>query len=560
MYLKLKLALLFFWFFGINYGQNTRDVNFVAKVDSIFSYYNNPMAPGAALGIYQNGEIQLMKFYGSSHLETNTSITSETVFNVGSVAKQFTAFAIALLAQQGKLSLDDDIRKFLPELPDYGASISLRQVIHHTSGLPDAFIALWLDGWRPTDLIKENDVLEMASRLEHLNFQPGKKFLYNTGSYILLSMVVERVSEMTFPEFTHKEIFLPLEMTSTFFSDDHSEVISNRAYGYSPTRDGQYRHTYTLNDFGGASSLYTTIEDFFKWDQNFSTFEVGGKELIELLQKPAVLNNGRTVPYGFGLTVENYKGKQIIGHSGGDGGFRADYLRLSNENLSIFLMGNHSNLPASTRSRQVADIFLQPNSLGTVSTEKNPEKEQKKDFKEDIELEKITGYYWDPKNKSLVEFFEKDNVLWMNTQGATVPLKQTGNFEFGIEGHPVEFYFHPNEQREKNNIIIYWRGKNGDQDQFLWRPSGSVSPEVLNKFEGTYASNELQTTWKIKSIDQNVVIERPKLGTIDLKPVFEDAFIGNTIAGQIIVVFDEGKKSFSISLDRIKNISFKKIE
>ncbi len=238
------------------------------RVDKLFAQWDKPGSPGCALAVIENGKTIYERGYGSANLECNIPITPESVFYVGSCSKQFTAMSIALLAHQGKLSLDDDIRKYVPEMPDYGSPITVRQLIHHTSGLRDYLSLLGIAGLDFGSYHKP-DVLELIARQKELNFKPGDQYLYSNSGYFLLAVIVERVSGKSFREFTQENIFKPLGMTHTHFHDDYTMLIKNRASGYFPADQGAFRNFISTFDCVGSGGLFTSVEDLYFWDQNF---------------------------------------------------------------------------------------------------------------------------------------------------------------------------------------------------------------------------------------------------------------------------------------------------
>jgi CubicO group peptidase (beta-lactamase class C family) len=252
-------------------GLNAATAGQETVVDKVFAEWDSTVSPGCALSVIKDGKIIYKRGYGMADLDHDIPISPETVFHVASISKQFTAAAILLLAQEGKLSLDDDVRKYVPELPDFGALITIRQLIHHTSGLRDQWSLLGLAGWRYSlDLITDDDVLDVMSRQKELNFLPGEKHVYCNTGYTLLAQIVKRVSGQSFREFTTSRIFKPLDMKSTHFRDDHAEIVKHIAYGYVNGEGGNsYRLSVTNFDTVGATSLLTTVEDLAQWDENF---------------------------------------------------------------------------------------------------------------------------------------------------------------------------------------------------------------------------------------------------------------------------------------------------
>jgi len=340
-----------------------------ARVDQVFAEWNKPDSPGCALAVVKQGRIIYKRGYGMADLEHDAPISPASVFYIGSVSKQFTAMAVALLARQGKLSLDDDVRKYIPELPDYGAPITARHLIHHTSGLRDYNTLLALAGRRGDEAFNNDVVLEITSRQKGLNFPPGEQFLYSNTGYALLAVIVERVSGMKLSAFAEENIFKPLGMTNTHFHDDLSRIVKNRAYGYGLKRGGGFLLDTPYNERSGAGGVFTTAEDLFKWDQSFYDGHIGGPEFIRQLETPGRLNNGRQLDYAFGLTVSQYRGLRVVQHGGSLGGYRAHLLRFPEQKFSVICLCNLSSINPGRLANQVAEIYLGDQMKQSESTE-----------------------------------------------------------------------------------------------------------------------------------------------------------------------------------------------
>ena len=331
-----------------------------SKVDKVFAQWDRPDSPGCALGIYQNGQIVYKHGYGMANLNDDVPITPATVFHVASMSKQFTAASILLLAQQGKLSLDDDVHKYVPELPDFGERITLRHLLHHTSGIRDQWALLELAGWRYSqDLITDDDVMSVLVRQQALNFKPGEKYIYSNTGFTLLAIIVKRVSGMSLREFTTKNIFEPLGMNHTHFRDDHEEVIKHDALGYEQDgKDKPFRMSLTNFDTAGATSLHTTVEDLQLWDENFYHPRVGGPALIQQMLERGKLNSGELQDYASGLVIGKYKGLPTVDHGGADAGYRSNITRFPDQHFSAAVLCNFADTDPSSLARQVADIVL----------------------------------------------------------------------------------------------------------------------------------------------------------------------------------------------------------
>lgn len=329
------------------------------QVDQLFAVWDRAGSPGASIGIMQDGEIVFAKGYGEAQLEYGVPITSETVFHVASVSKQFTAFGAILLADRGLLSLDDDIRTYLPEIHDFGPTITIRHLIHHTSGLRDQWDLLSMAGWRLDDVITRNQIMRILERQRELNFDPGEEHLYCNSGYTLLAEIVSRVSGKPFPQFMREEVFEPLGMSHTHFHDDHEVVVPNRAYSYGTAPDGGFRTIVLSYANVGATSLFTTVGDALQWMENLDQGTVGGSRVLEQMHERGVLNNGDTLSYAAGLSIGTYRGLRLIGHSGGDAGFRSYIGRLPDQGLAIAIFSNLGSFDPAGMASRVADVYLE---------------------------------------------------------------------------------------------------------------------------------------------------------------------------------------------------------
>jgi len=328
-----------------------------SDIDAIFARWAAPTSPGCAVGVFEKSAVTFAKGYGSASLEHGVPITPESVFYAGSVSKQFTAMAAALAMQQGKLGYEDSIRKYLPELPAYADAIKVRHLLHHTSGLRDYNTLLSIAGRRDEEAWDNRVVLQMTARQRGLNFEPGAEYLYSNTGYTLLATIVERATGTKFAEYADQQIFKPLGMTVTHFHTDARRLVPNRALGYGG-RDGSWTLDTPINERAGAGGLYTNIADLQKWDENFYSGTVGGKDVIDRLLTRGVLNNGRPLAYAWGLQVGRYGNEEIVEHSGSLGGYRAHIFRVPSRHTSVALLCNTSTANTTTLVRDVAAVVL----------------------------------------------------------------------------------------------------------------------------------------------------------------------------------------------------------
>ncbi|MCY3548703.1 MAG: serine hydrolase [Gemmatimonadetes bacterium] len=338
------------------------------RIDAIFADLAGDR-PGAAVGVVMGGEVVHRAGYGTAHMDHGIPITPGTVFDIASISKQFGAMAALLLESEGNLDLDADVRGYIAELPDFSATITARQLIHHTSGIRDWPHTMALGGIGFTDVISFEKILRMLYRQEAINFPPNSEYAYSNTAYNLLARVIEVQSGMTFREYTESRIFGPLEMTRTHFSDDYLEIVPGRAESYAPmglaeglgdgeaTGDGFQRLPNQLTALA-SSSLHTSIDDFIRWMRNYETAQVGGEEMLRTMVQPGVLTNGDTLDYAYGLSVGDYRGLPTFGHGGSWVGYRTNFTRFPEQNLSIAIFCNVSDCDPAGRARRVAEVYI----------------------------------------------------------------------------------------------------------------------------------------------------------------------------------------------------------
>jgi CubicO group peptidase (beta-lactamase class C family) len=368
-----------------------------AAVDEVFADLTKAGSPGCAAAIYRNGRIIYARGYGLANIEEDVPIMPQSVFDIGSTSKQFTAASILLLEKQGKLSVNDDVRKYIPELPDYGPKITILHLLNHTSGLRDYLTLMDLAGINTDSVTTDEDALQIITRQKALNFAPGSDWLYSNTGFFLLSIIVKRVSGETLREFAAANIFTPLGMTHTQFRDDHTGLIANRAMAYDPKerKDG-YALNISYFEQTGDGAVHTSVEDLLKWDENFYSGQVGGKEFLAEIQEQGKLNSGKVLDYAKGLFITDYRGLHTVRHGGSWGGYRAELLRFPDQHFSVACLCNRGDANPTRRAHQVADIYL--GSMMKPKEEKKAAEHEAVEKKEiPISAEQLrlyTGDYW----------------------------------------------------------------------------------------------------------------------------------------------------------------------
>ena len=357
-----------------------------AKVDQMFTEWNRSDSPGAALAVIRDGEIIYKRGYGMANLEYDIPITTTSIFDIASVSKQFAAFAITTLSHDGKLSLDDDIRTYLPDVPDFGDTITIRHLLHHTSGLRDWVQSLVITGVAMEDVISFKHILKMARHQKALNFAPGTAYSYSNTGYNLLAEIVERVTGDSFREWTDANIFKPLAMTDTHFHDDHQMILKNRAYSYQAIENGGFKHAVNNTTALGSSSLYSTVEDLAKWILNFDNTQISEQTVIEQMHQRGMLNNGEQISYAFGLNIGEYRGLETVGHSGSWRGFRSHLMRFPDQKFGVVILCNLDTFNPLRLAEKVADLYL----ADALAPEETSEPKKTVEPAEDTKSEPLT--------------------------------------------------------------------------------------------------------------------------------------------------------------------------
>lgn len=330
------------------------------QVRALFAGWDRPDSPGCSVAVIRDSEFIFRESFGMADLEHGIRLAPDSMFYACSVSKQFVAMCALLLEEEGKLSLGDNIRLYLPDFPDYGNPITIRHLLHHTSGIRDYF-ALWqMAGNDFQDYMPDEAVYQLIRRQKQLNFQPGEQHLYSNSCYFLLYRIIEKVSGTTLREYADENIFRPLGMKNSFFHDDYRRLIKNRAMGYYPSPEYGFLNMISRFDLVGSGGMFTCVEDFLPWDRNFYSNKLGKKDqsLIDRMIQSGKLNSGEEIGYGFALVPGTYRGLDIVEHSGSLGGYRTHYLRFPEQKFSVVILSNLSSFDTSEKTRETADIYL----------------------------------------------------------------------------------------------------------------------------------------------------------------------------------------------------------
>jgi CubicO group peptidase (beta-lactamase class C family) len=562
---KLLLGFVFLSFICVGaHAQNTARKttahapadSIESKVNKLFAAWDKPDSPGASLIVVRDGAALYKHGYGIANLEYDIPITPSTVFHVASVSKEFTAFAIVLLANQGKLSLDDDVHKYLPELPDYGKKITIRHLIHHTSGLRDQWELLAMAGWRLDDVITKPHILKVVSHQKELNFDPGDQHLYSNTGYTLLAVIVERVTGQSFRQYTQENIFKPLGMTNTHFHDDHEMIVKNRAYSYDSQAGGGYKLSALNYANVGATSLFTTVEDLAKWMHNFDDGKVGGKAVIDQMYQQGTLNNSKPISYAFGLDIGTYRGLKRVAHSGGDAGYRSFIMWFPDEKFGVAVLSNLGSFNPGGLAQQVADLYL-ADKLAPEKAASKPTETATVKIDPAI-YDRYIGKYA-VQNGPVIDILKENDRLFAQPAGGPklemIPQSET---KFMVKAVGVDITFDPPEKGKTNQFIVKGDGPSMPATRV---ETETVKPAELAEYVGDYYSDELGTTYTIAIENGQLLAQHRRHDDIKLTAAQRDRFMGNQWFFQSVRFTrdkDNRVTGFRLSGSRVRNVRFDK--
>ena len=530
----------------------------MSAVDSLFKAYDATDTPGLAMSVLKDGKVIYQNGFGMANLEYDVPITTKTKFHVASLSKQFTAFMILNLQDEGLLSLKDDVRTYIPELPDYGNTITINHLLTHSSGIRDQWRLLELAGWRLDDVIKTEQVFKLITNQNALNFVPGDNFKYSNSGYTLLAIIVERLTKMSFADYAKQLIFDPLDMTDSFFYDDHEQMMSNRAYSYkrvNKTLKKSHLNFATV----GPTSLFTTIEDMNKWANNFRTKTIGNKAIFKAMKQKARKNDGSVSSYAKGQFVKTHKGLKMIYHSGSDAGYRCYFARFPKLGYQFILFANASYISAYDEIYKLINHFLQDQ---YPKADADAPSEQDFAYSDDLfvnltkaELMPFEGRYFDREEKQYWEVKVKNDTLYC--QGGVISeaikLHPVGKKNFKIKGTPydVSVNFIENDHGEP---VLEFR-----IPDLMWLWLVREKPVNTSAYLGRYYNDELNAEYDLVEKDNALYLTHHKLDDIKILQINEAYFSSNNrnfsnirfnrnSSGQIT--------EFSVSNGSIKDIRF----
>ncbi len=496
------------------------DSTTAARVDAVFARYT-ATSPGCALDVRRDGAPAYARGYGLASLELGVPIAPRTVFDIGSTSKQFTAASVALLALDGRLSLDDDVRKYVPELPDLGATVTLRHLLTHTSGWRDYIDLMMLEGWDDRDHTTDREALAALVRQHALNFAPGTDFRYSNTGYFLMSLVVQRVAGRPLAQFARERIFEPLGMHDTHYLTDAREVIPHKATAYQPQGAGKWVIAMSNWEQVGDGGVQTSMADLARWDANLTTGTVGGRPLLDLLTNTARLRDGTPLTYALGLTVDEYRGVQRVHHGGAWAGYRTMLMRFPSQRLSVLLSCNVADANVTRLATGVADVLL-PTALAAAPT---PARQAARPAarRSAGDLARLAGSYFDPGVGQLVRVALEDGALVVPGE-RPVRLVDLGGARFRQLVSGAEWRFE--ETAGRRRLVV----RTGTARPAVFdRVEPVADPASLAAYVGTYASDEAAAEWVVAARDGALVLEPRRGAAVTLRPLFRDAFAADAV-------------------------------
>jgi CubicO group peptidase (beta-lactamase class C family) len=499
------------------------------QIDRLFSSWNRPDSPGGALGIYQDGELIYARGYGAANLENAVPITPATVFHVASLSKQFTAMAVGLLARAGRLSLQEDIRRYVPELPE-GPAITFRHIIHHTSGMRDQWDLLRLAGWRAADLKTTGDILWLASRQKEQNFPPGTRFQYSNIGYTLMAIAVERITGLSLQEYAEETIFKPLGMRHTCFQDDHRRLVRGRALAYSREAGGPWKLNIPAYETIGPTGLLSTVEDFAFWERNFLSPTVGDEDFIQQLLRPGTFDDGRPLSYGFGHILGQYRGLAVAEHAGGDAGFSSYYLRFPEQRFAVAIFCNSAEMRPGPLTRQIADLLLADHFKEGPTSDRHPPSwaGRAAGATESSEFEAVTGLYRDQWSGTTLGVESRGGKIFLvPSTGGTYELLPAGPGCLRFPDVDAQCQFTPAEGRTPARMKVTHAGQTTAVCERI--EVAERGPESLAEYAGTYWSEELGVHYTLAVAGGALILRRVKFADARIQFTSEDD--GSTRSG-----------------------------
>ena len=531
----------------------------IKKIDSLFSKWNNVNSPGCTVGIVRNDSLIFSKGYGMANLEYAIPNTPATVYHMASVSKQFTGYAIVLLAAKGKLHLDDDVRKWLTWFPDLKEKITIRHLLNHTSGIRDQWQLLAISGTRLDDVITQDHIVKILSKQEALNFKPGEKYSYSNGGYTMLAEIVKSVSGQTLRAFTDSAIFKPLGMNITYFRDNYKEIEKNRSYSYNRIDSAHFANSILSYSNTGATSLFTNIPDLSKWVMNFYNQKVGTQKEIDQLTQKGKLNTGKELTYASGISVDKYKGWRQYSHSGGDAGYRTYLTVFPDLKMGFMVFSNLGDVNPGASVYAIADLFIKDSTQTKEETKKEPRDSLAAILKDTVSLKKFLGDYIDETGLSFKFDIQRGKLYYHIYDEHNFLIKER-NDTFSIPDAPhIKFVF--GRKAKETMVDIFTPDDVYHLKKYV--KDTSQTDEILKKYTGVYYSPELDCRYSIAVKDHQLMLTHSKYSDTKLTVVNSEHLTSDYWWINHLVMTRDNKNNitgFEINSGRIMHLKFNKIK
>ncbi len=525
------------------------------KIDQLFEDWNQVNHPGGVVYISKDDKVLYSKAFGLANIQYNIPNSTESLFNLASVSKQFTALGIALLHEEGKLSIDDSIQMYLSEIPNFEHTITIRHLLHHTSGLRSTPELFGLAGWRDGDAIRTEDVFNFMCKQTDLNFEPGSEFMYSNTNYVLLAMIISGVTQQDFSDWMKSNVFDPLGMTNTHVDESNVIRTANTTTPYMEVEENQFVSIQNSSLDIGASNVYSSAPDLMKWMKQLNNPEKEWESTIELLLTNDTLTNGMSNEYAFGLIEDKYLGNKRIYHTGGIPGHLSFSMNFPDEELSVVILTNYLDFKAHQRVERLLSLFLKDRGDKQNATERIKPIP--------LNLSQAGNYvanYWNNSaNYARSVYLENDTLWYLRTNGFKSPLLQIEDSVFVLGGIKATVRV----QFRKRDGVIYMHVKDGEKAEQILEPY-DISPPTLAEvttYAGVYYSSELETSYTIMLNNEELIGYHSRHGYFPIEVLRKGLVNWSGMAVAKYKLDDEGKVlGFYVTMDRVRNVWFMKTQ
>ncbi len=504
-----------------------------AMIDSIFLEWNQPNHPGGVVGVRKGNKDVYLKAYGLASLDYLIPNQTSTIFNLASVSKQFTALGILILERDGVLSVDDEISKYIPNLSTIGDKITIRHLLHHTSGIRSFHELLFYAGWRGSDLRSNEDIYRLMESQEDLNFEPGAEYMYCNTGYIYMAYIIEKLTSMEFPEWMKQNVFNPLGMKDTYVEDDPSNVIPQNATSYYKRGETGFQRAIDYWAYVGSGNMHATVQDLLIWGENFYNPKPGWRDLFKRLQTTDPFNDGTANNYAFGVNVNKVQGKKVVAHGGSIGGFRSNIVIIPDEEMVISILTNYNQANPGGRTYRVFDVVTNP--LNEDGANEKPAADFVKLSSK--WLKTFENYFWNPRDKYRRRVYVKnDTLMYWRGENNESKLAPTGKNTFKMLG------------LGGIDLSVRFEGKGSDAQMIVTEDEESPtifesfipeegSNQEMKGYAGSYYSPELDVYYKFLWKDNKLSWYHQRRGFGEISRIKKDVLD----TGEFIAEFERGE-------------------